>query len=164
MATSPTRRNPATARSAQTQVQRATVAKAAPTTSVEARPGSSYRGDTLSAIAARLKAQGIPGSTEEIIQAIMSMNPQIKNPNLIIAGDTLKLPTGERSSFTSSPASKGPSISGGSRPSYTPPASSSSSESAEDKSEDPDVAKAEAMLAKRQQEHSYAQEMLALDE
>ncbi|MBI3184437.1 MAG: C39 family peptidase [Myxococcales bacterium] len=57
--------------------------------------GGSYRiqsGDTLWGIASRLKAQGMQGSHWDIINQIVSMNPQIKDPNLIYAGDTLKLP------------------------------------------------------------------------
>ena len=57
--------------------------------------GSEYQiksGDTLWAIASRLKAQGMPGSHWDIINQIVSMNAQIKDPNLIYTGDTLKLP------------------------------------------------------------------------
>lgn len=49
-------------------------------------------GDTLWAIASRLKAQGVVGSHREIIQLIMRMNPSIKNANLIYTGNSLKLP------------------------------------------------------------------------
>jgi cell wall-associated NlpC family hydrolase len=49
-------------------------------------------GDTLWAIASRLKAQGVLGSHQEIIALIMRMNPSIKNANLIYSGKTLKLP------------------------------------------------------------------------
>ncbi len=49
-------------------------------------------GDTLWGIASRLKAQGMAGSHWDIINQIVSLNPQIKDPNLIYAGDTLKLP------------------------------------------------------------------------
>ncbi|MHB8872109.1 MAG: C39 family peptidase [Myxococcaceae bacterium] len=57
--------------------------------------GSDYHiksGDTLWAIASRLKSQGMPGSHWDIINQIVSMNPKIKDPNLIYAGDTIKLP------------------------------------------------------------------------
>ncbi len=56
--------------------------------------GSTYRinsGDTLWAIASRLKSQGVSGSIPQIINQIAQMNG-IKNPNLIITGHTLKLP------------------------------------------------------------------------
>ncbi len=49
-------------------------------------------GDTLWALASRLKAQGMSGSHWDVIHQIMALNPQIKDPNLIYTGDTLKLP------------------------------------------------------------------------
>jgi hypothetical protein len=63
-----------------------------PSPSVE---GSDYhinRGDTLWAIANRLRAQGVPGSTWDVINQIVAMNPKITDPNMIYAGDTIKLP------------------------------------------------------------------------
>ncbi len=73
---------------------------AAPPASTPAGPGSAtgqseYQikwGDTLWGIASRLKGQGMAGSHWDIINQIVSLNPQIKDPNLIYAGDTLKLP------------------------------------------------------------------------
>ncbi len=59
------------------------------------RAGSSYTirsGDTLWAIASRLKSQGMAGNHWDIIRNIQKLNPKITDPNLIIAGDTLKLP------------------------------------------------------------------------
>jgi cell wall-associated NlpC family hydrolase len=49
-------------------------------------------GDTLWAIASRLKAQGVGGSVKQIIALIQRLNPSITNPNLIIAGHALRLP------------------------------------------------------------------------
>jgi LysM repeat protein len=59
------------------------------------RAGSTYRiasGDTLWAIASRLKAGGVGGSVPAIIKQIQQLNPSITNPNLIITGRSLKLP------------------------------------------------------------------------
>lgn len=70
-----------------------------------ASPGADYniqRGDTLWAIASRLKAQGMAGSHWDIIRQIQALNPKITNPNLIYAGDTIKLPAVTGSSFTPS--------------------------------------------------------------
>lgn len=85
-----------------------------PPTSSSTVPGSDYlvqRGDTLWAIASRLKANGAEGSHWDIINRIVSMNPQIKDPNLIYTGDTLKLPgvTGANgSNYTPSPSLPAP--------------------------------------------------------
>jgi hypothetical protein len=70
-----------------------------------ASPGESYRiqrGDTLWAIASRLKAQGMKGSHWDIIRQIQALNPHITNPNLIYAGDTIRLPAVGDSTFTPS--------------------------------------------------------------
>ncbi|MCC6338080.1 MAG: C39 family peptidase [Myxococcales bacterium] len=67
--------------------------------------GESYhiqRGDTLWAIASRLKAQGMKGSHWDIIHQIQALNPKITNPNLIYAGDTIRLPAIGGSHFTPS--------------------------------------------------------------
>lgn len=75
----------------------------------ESRAGSSYtirRGDTLWAIASRLKAQGMPGGHWDIIRQIQKLNPKITDPNLIIAGDTLRLPA-VNGAFTSDDLSVG---------------------------------------------------------
>jgi hypothetical protein len=59
------------------------------------KAGSSHlirKGDTLWAIADRLKSQGMQGSHWDIIHNIQKLNPKITNPNLIFAGDTIKLP------------------------------------------------------------------------
>ncbi|MDP3235375.1 MAG: NlpC/P60 family protein [Myxococcales bacterium] len=59
--------------------------------------GSSYRissGDTLWAIASRLKRQGVGGSVSEIIKQIQKLNPQVTDPNRIVTGRSLKLPGG----------------------------------------------------------------------
>lgn len=69
--------------------------------------GSTYRinsGDTLWAIASRLKSQGLSGSVPEIIKKIQQLNPQITNPNLIVTGRSLKLP----GAGGSSPAPRSP--------------------------------------------------------
>lgn len=65
------------------------------------------RGDTLWAIASKLKAQGVSGSEWDIIKKIQSMNPKITDPNLIIAGDTLELPTPGGAAFGSDDMSTG---------------------------------------------------------
>jgi cell wall-associated NlpC family hydrolase len=57
--------------------------------------GASYRihsGDTLWAIASRLRSQGVSGSVPDIIRRIQQLNPSITNPNLIITGRSLTLP------------------------------------------------------------------------
>lgn len=58
------------------------------------------RGDTLWDLATRLMQNGTQGSREDIMREILAMNPRIKNPDRIYAGDTIQLP-GE-------PAAKGP--------------------------------------------------------
>lgn len=61
--------------------------------------GSTYRihsGDTLWAIASRLRGQGVSGSVPDIIRQIQQLNPSITNPNLIIAGHSLRLPGSHR--------------------------------------------------------------------
>ncbi|WP_224248972.1 C39 family peptidase [Hyalangium gracile] len=50
------------------------------------------KGDTLSKIAAGLQRQGLVGSTAELVRRILTLNPQIKDPNRIEKGDTLQLP------------------------------------------------------------------------
>jgi len=57
--------------------------------------GSTYRinsGDTLWAIASRLRSQGVSGSVSDIIKKIQQLNPQVTNPNLIFTGHSLRLP------------------------------------------------------------------------
>lgn len=81
-----------------------------PTTPGPGAVGSDYtirRGDTLWAIASRLKAQGVPGSEWDIIRQIQQMNPKITDPNLIIAGDTIKLPAPGGAAFSSDDMSTG---------------------------------------------------------
>ncbi len=73
------------------------------------KAGSAYtirRGDTLWAIADRLKSQGMPGGHWDIIHDIQKLNPKITDPNLIIAGDSLKLP-GVNGAFRSDDMSTG---------------------------------------------------------
>jgi hypothetical protein len=73
------------------------------------KAGSAYtirRGDTLWAIADRLKSQGMPGGHWDIIHAIQKLNPKITDPNLIIAGDSLNLP-GVNGAFRSDDMSTG---------------------------------------------------------
>ena len=73
------------------------------------RAGSSYTirsGDTLWAIASRLKAQGMPGGHWDIIRDIQKLNPKITDPNMIIAGDSLRLP-GINGAFKSDEMSTG---------------------------------------------------------
>jgi hypothetical protein len=100
-----------------------------PGTSAPATPGSSAPtttaagdytikpGDTLSAIAGRLKGQGMQGSVQDIMQQIMAANPQITNPNLIIAGAAMKLPGASSASGDSfdgtAPVSGRPDLTGG---------------------------------------------------
>ncbi|MFP2928568.1 C39 family peptidase [Pyxidicoccus sp. 3LG] len=50
------------------------------------------KGDTLWGIASQLKAKGMQGSHWDVINQIRELNPKITNPNLIMAGDSLKLP------------------------------------------------------------------------
>ncbi|MCE9667014.1 C39 family peptidase [Myxococcus stipitatus] len=57
--------------------------------------GSDYqikKGDTLWGIASKLKSQGMEGSHWDVINQIRQLNPKITDPNLILAGDSLKLP------------------------------------------------------------------------
>ncbi|HEX8701134.1 MAG TPA: C39 family peptidase [Myxococcaceae bacterium] len=84
-------------------------------------------GDTLSAIAGRLKGQGMQGSVQDIMQQILQANPQITNPNLIIAGNTMKLP-GATSPAGDSFDGSTPSTSG--RPDLNPGATPGTSSSA----------------------------------
>lgn len=73
------------------------------------KAGSSYtirKGDTLWEIASRLKSQGMPGGHWDIIKQIQKLNPKITNPNLIIAGDTIRLP-GVNGAFKSDDMSTG---------------------------------------------------------
>lgn len=81
-----------------------------PTPSQPSAEGGDYtirRGDTLWAIASRLKSQGVPGSHWDIIKQIQSMNPKITDPNLIIAGDNIKLPGPGGAAFSSDDMSTG---------------------------------------------------------
>ncbi|MBS1152054.1 MAG: hypothetical protein H6Q89_3752 [Myxococcaceae bacterium] len=74
------------------------------------KAGSGYtirKGDTLWEIASRLKSQGMPGSHWDIIHDIQKLNPKITNPNLIIAGDTIKLPGVNGKTFGSDDMSTG---------------------------------------------------------
>lgn len=50
------------------------------------------KGDTLSKLAAGLQRQGLVGSPAEILQRILTLNPQIKDPNRIAKGALLRLP------------------------------------------------------------------------
>ena len=83
---------------------------AQPTPPSEPGGASDYtirRGDTLWAIASRLKAQGVPGAHWDIIRQIQQMNPKITDPNLIIAGDTIRLPGPGGAAFSSDDMSTG---------------------------------------------------------
>jgi hypothetical protein len=51
------------------------------------------KGDTLSKLALGLQRQGLAGNLAEILQRILTLNPQIKDPNRVAAGATLQLPT-----------------------------------------------------------------------
>lgn len=73
------------------------------------KAGSSYtirKGDTLWDIASRLKSQGMAGGHWDIIRQIQKMNPKITDANLIIAGDSIKLP-GVNGAFKSDDMSTG---------------------------------------------------------
>lgn len=88
-------------------------------------------GDTLWGIASQLKGQGAQGSVQDIIKQIQQLNPQITNPNLIIAGDTLKLPgatTPNGDSFDpgTTPSSNRPDINPGTTPGTTTPVNGTS--------------------------------------
>jgi LysM domain/Papain-like cysteine protease AvrRpt2 len=50
------------------------------------------KGDTLSKLAQGLQRQGLGGNLGEILQRILTLNPQIKDPNRVAAGATLQLP------------------------------------------------------------------------
>ncbi|WP_342381215.1 C39 family peptidase [Myxococcus stipitatus] len=69
------------------------------------------QGDTLWGIASQLKGQGMQGSHWDIINQIREMNPKITNPNLIMTGDSLKLPGvagKDQSTFTPGTNKAGP--------------------------------------------------------
>ncbi len=55
-------------------------------------PYTVKKGDTLAKLAAGLQQQGLKGSLEELLRRILTLNPQIKDPNRIAAGTTLELP------------------------------------------------------------------------
>ncbi len=85
-------------------------------------------GDTMWGIASKLKGQGMQGSVQDIMQQIMAANPSITNPNLIIAGNTMKLPgatspNGDSFDPGTSPSSGRPNINPGSTPGTTTPGS-----------------------------------------
>jgi hypothetical protein len=50
------------------------------------------KGDTLSKLAQGLQRQGLAGKLAEILQRILTLNPQIKDPNRVSAGATVQLP------------------------------------------------------------------------
>ncbi len=50
------------------------------------------KGDTLSKLAQGLQRQGLAGNLAEILQRILTLNPQLKDPNRVAAGATLQLP------------------------------------------------------------------------
>ncbi|NTX35642.1 C39 family peptidase [Myxococcus sp. CA033] len=69
------------------------------------------KGDTLWGIASKLKGQGMEGSHWDVINQIREMNPKITDPNLILAGDSLKLPGvagKDQSTFTPGTNKPGP--------------------------------------------------------
>ncbi|MCK8496557.1 C39 family peptidase [Myxococcus sp. MISCRS1] len=69
------------------------------------------KGDTLWGIASELKAKGMEGSHWDVINQIRQLNPKITDPNLIFAGDTLKLPGiagKDQSTFTPGTNKPGP--------------------------------------------------------
>jgi hypothetical protein len=55
-------------------------------------PYTVQKGDTLSKLAAGLQRQGLGGSIAEILKQILTLNPQIKDPNRIAQGATLLMP------------------------------------------------------------------------
>lgn len=71
------------------RIDTATFSPATPSAPPRPAGGGSYliqRGDTLGEIAARHGTR---------VEALMAANPQIRDPNLILAGDTLQLPQGD---------------------------------------------------------------------
>jgi hypothetical protein len=50
------------------------------------------KGDTLSKLAQGLQRQGLGGNLAEIVQRILTLNPQIKDQNRVAAGATVQLP------------------------------------------------------------------------
>lgn len=53
---------------------------------------TAQKGDTLAKLATALQRQGLAGNLAEILQRILTLNPQIKDPDRIAVGVTLHLP------------------------------------------------------------------------
>ncbi|SEU30230.1 LysM domain-containing protein [Myxococcus fulvus] len=89
------------------------------TTSWHVQPG-----DTVGDIARSLMQQGVPGPVEEIARQVVQLNG-LENPDLIIAGSTLTVPSPPSSPGTVAPSSQGTPSSPGSvapsAPGATPP-------------------------------------------
>jgi hypothetical protein len=64
------------------------------------------KGDTLSKLAAGLQQQGLKGSREELQRQILTLNPQLKDPNRIATGATLELPVAPASTTPGQPERK----------------------------------------------------------
>jgi len=56
------------------------------------------KGDTLAKLAAALEQQGVKGGREEILRQVLTLNPQIKDPNRIAQGAKLELPVAQQAS------------------------------------------------------------------
>lgn len=70
----------------------------------DSKPYTVKSGDTLSKIAARLQKQGLKGSPEQILQQLLTLNPQLTDPNKIEKGATLHLPSNPNRSAPSEEA------------------------------------------------------------
>jgi hypothetical protein len=64
------------------------------------------KGDTLAKLAAALEQQGVKGGREEILRRILTLNPQLKDPNRIAQGATLQLPVAPASTGAGQPEQK----------------------------------------------------------
>jgi cell wall-associated NlpC family hydrolase len=68
-----------------------------------------HSGDTLWGLASKLQSQGVRGTHQELISLMMRLNPSITNPNHIVAGRSLKLPSAGTVADGFTPSSSHPS-------------------------------------------------------
>lgn len=85
----------------------------APAATPSAAPSPELRtirpGDTLWGYASELKARGLGGTHQEVIQQILQLNPKITSPTLIRAGDTIQLPPVASAPTSATPVPNSPS-------------------------------------------------------